>query len=210
MAAPPPPPEAPQSPFAPPPPPIACTVTFTDEFPPKIGDMTATVPDTLIIFVSALVEEREIFPDKEPDASAVVLTNTVVAANVPEAVMLTEDPNPVPAVLLTSNPFAALTTTLFLRLLPETVNDCSADEAPAQAEKPVKVATDVVIMEPPSTSTALVLPILFKPRVALLPAPSLRVPPFNERLSTVIPFRSTSPRATLYLNIRVVLPVPDI
>ena len=79
-----------------------------------------TFPETAIVWSVVPVDAIVIFPVGLPVAVAAIRTYTLVALNVPEAVIVVVDPKPVALFKETSKPVGAVTTTLFVRFVPET------------------------------------------------------------------------------------------
>ena len=98
------------------------------------------VSDTALVKVVAFVLVADKLPDGVPVADAATRTYMVVVATVPvEGVNETVFAKPDPEVVETSNPVGAVTTRAAVKLVPETVYDCSAETEPLQEVKDEKV-----------------------------------------------------------------------
>lgn len=94
-----------------------------------------TVPVTAIVSSVVPAVEMVIFPDGLPVAVDAILAKTLVAFNVPDAVIVTEEAKPVELFKETSKPVGAVIVTLLVKFVPETANDWVDDADPAQLVK---------------------------------------------------------------------------
>lgn len=108
------------------------------------------VPLAVIFCVVAPVDAQAILPEGVPVAVAVILTYIVVVLTVPpDGANRTLAAKPVPDTSDTSKPAGAVTVKLPVKLVPETVNVCSAEAVPAQAVNGVNVPLTTMLLPPP-------------------------------------------------------------
>ena len=92
-----------------------------------------TIPLTANVLVTAPVDEQLILPDGEPVAEDVILIYIGVAPTVPPTGDKDRVPaKPLPGIVDTSNPEAAVIIILLVNDEPPTVNDCVVEAVPAQ------------------------------------------------------------------------------
>jgi hypothetical protein len=112
-----------------------------------------TIPLTATVLVTAPVDEQVILPDGEPVAEDVILTYIGVALTVPPTGDRDKLPaKPLPGIVDTSNPEAAVIIILLFNDEPPTVNDFVVEGLPSHVtnvvREPVTVITWAFVRKP--------------------------------------------------------------